>query len=92
MAIPQFFKARMATKTNICVNNLRQIDAAIDRWVFEHDYPEGTTLGSIQEEEMYSYITGGKPLCPAGGTYTIGVIGTHPQVTCTVEGHVIQNE
>lgn len=89
MAIPQFAKARSLTKKSICINNLRQIDAAIDRWVFEHDFPEGGTLTSSQEEEAYSYMRNGQPSCPSGGVYTIGTIGIHPQITCSIEGHTL---
>lgn len=89
MSLPQFTKARASTKKGVCLNNLRQIDAAIDRWVFENDFPEGGTLSSSQEAEVYSFLKSGKPECPSGGVYSIGTIGVHPQVSCTITDHVL---
>jgi hypothetical protein len=41
----------------------------------------------IDEQELHKYIIGDFPKCPAGGTYTIGPIGTDP--TCSVAGHAL---
>lgn len=89
IAIPQFAKSRSSTQKSLCINNLRQIDAAIDRWVFENNFSEGGALSGAQEEEAYSYLRYGKPNCPSSGVYKIGVIGTFPQITCTIEGHTL---
>lgn len=89
MALPNFYRTRILTRKTVCQNNLRQIEAAVDRWVFENNINEGATP---DEEEIYSYLRGGKPECPAGGTYTIGVIGTSPPVSCSVEGHALYEE
>ncbi|MEA3305399.1 MAG: type II secretion system protein [Candidatus Omnitrophota bacterium] len=89
MALPNVYRVRAGTRKSICVNNLRQIEAAVDRWVFENSVPEGIIATPSQEGEIYSYIRGGKPVCPGGGTYTIGAIGTYPQVSCSIEGHAL---
>ena len=36
MAIPSFMKARNTSQKNICINNLRQIDSAVDQWAIEN--------------------------------------------------------
>ncbi len=35
IAIPNFVKARLTSQTNVCVNNLRQIDYAKQQWALE---------------------------------------------------------
>lgn len=35
MAIPNFVKARKNSQSNVCINNLRQIDAAKHQWALE---------------------------------------------------------
>src|SRR5512140_2151547 len=35
IAIPNFVKARKASQTNACINNLRQIDCAKQQWAME---------------------------------------------------------
>lgn len=90
IAIPGYLKYRTTTKRTICINNLKQIDGAIDQWAFEHKVPEGIDPTPEQEEEIYANLKSGKPTCPSGGTYTITTVGASPQVTCSIEGHVLQ--
>ena len=92
IALPNFYKVRLATRKAICVNNLRQIEGAIDRWVLENGVSMGVTVTAQQEDEIYSYLRGGKPLCPSEGIYTIGSMGIHPQVTCNIESHELVEE
>jgi prepilin-type N-terminal cleavage/methylation domain-containing protein len=35
IAIPNFIKARATSQQNACINNLRQIDGAINEWALE---------------------------------------------------------
>lgn len=82
IAIPNFVRARQTTQTNICVNNMRQIDAAIDQWALETGQLAGAT---VDQTAIAAYIKGGAvPTCQvAGGSYTIGTVGSSPQVSCT---------
>jgi prepilin-type N-terminal cleavage/methylation domain-containing protein len=87
IAIPNFVKAREASQTNACIENLRQIDSAKQQWAIEQkkvstDVPTGADLDG--------YIKGGWATleCPASGTYTINDVGTDP--TCDVAGHVLR--
>ncbi len=86
IAIPNYLKVRTSSKKTVCINNLKQIDSAIDQWAMENNIPEGTTPG----DEIDIYLKKGtRPTCPAGGQYTIYSVGTKPQVTCSLEadGH-----
>ncbi|MDD5680618.1 MAG: prepilin-type N-terminal cleavage/methylation domain-containing protein [Candidatus Omnitrophica bacterium] len=89
IALPNYYKTRIGTRKGICMNNLRQIEAATDRWVFENDIDEGYAVTASDEEEIYSYLKSGKPVCPSKGTYTITAVGSYPQVTCSIEGHAL---
>lgn len=85
IAIPAFIRARGTTQTNSCINNLRQIDAAKDQWAIENFAATGDP---VTEENLEPYIRRGVPVCPAGGTYTIGAVGEAP--LCDQEGHVLR--
>ena len=37
IAIPNFVRARTQSQKNACINNLRQIDAAIQQWALENN-------------------------------------------------------
>ena len=83
IAIPNFVKARETSMMNACINNLRQIDAAKNEWALEHSKKTGDTP-TAQDLTPY-FKNGAFPICPAGGTYTIGPVGENP--TCSVSGH-----
>ncbi len=84
IAIPNFVKARETSRTNACINNLRQIEGAKQQWALETKAaPSATPADSV----LYGatlYITK-KPLCPASGTYTTGNLST--PADCGVTGH-----
>lgn len=88
IALPNYIKTRTVSKKTICINNMKQIDGAIDQWAMENDIAEGTTPG----DDIYSYIKGAKePVCPSGGTYALYPVGSKPQIRCSLEdeGHVL---
>jgi len=63
-----------------CINNLRMIDAAAEEWAGA----KGKTNGEeVVVSEANQYLKGGKPpVCPDGGTYAYGVVGSYP--TCSM--------
>ena len=73
------------TKRNMCMDNLRHIDAAIQIYAFEH----GWTSNSIVDVKLISPLlaSGQIPHCPAGGTYHFGRVDRPP--TCSIPGHEI---
>jgi len=85
IAIPSFIKSRNQTRTNSCINNLRQIDSAKEQWALETNAADTATP---VEADLTDYIKGNAmPTCPAAGTYTIGAMGTAP--SCSVAGHAL---
>jgi len=75
IAIPNFVKARGTAQKNACINNLRQIDGAKEQWALENKKSAGSTTTDAQ---VNTYIKGGAPNCPGGGTYTYNVVDTNP--------------
>jgi hypothetical protein len=83
IAIPNFVKARATSQANACINNLRQIDAAKNEWALENNKTNGTPVTVADIKPFIKLDAGGNlPKCPAGGTYTIGVVGEPP--TCSL--------
>jgi type IV pilus assembly protein PilA len=84
MAIPAFQKVRQAAQAKVCINNERQLTAALDQYRLEH--PPGA--------KNWDDIVGpGKlipvmPVCLLGGVYEASYDkdkGYH--VTCSIPGH-----
>ena len=81
IAIPNFVKARATSQQNACINNLRQIDGAKNEWALE----KGKKAGDVPtKEDLLPYLRSW-PVCPQGGTYTIGAVNEKP--TCSIPGH-----
>lgn len=90
IAIPNFVKARTAAQKNACVQNLRQIEGAKELWAVENKKTEGaSTAGS--ETAVNAFLRGGDtPVCPGGGTYTYGAVGSPPSCSLgATAGHTL---
>ncbi|HEX3627835.1 MAG TPA: type II secretion system protein [Verrucomicrobiae bacterium] len=92
IAIPNFVKARATSQQNACINNMRQISAAVNEWALETGQVSGSSAcaggQSIFQPDLSPYIqlnsASSIPPCPAGGSYTVAAVGTVPQVTCSL--------
>ena len=85
IAVPSFIRARTTSQKNTCINNLRQIDSAIDQFAIENNKSNGDNVHRIN---VTPYLKGNKlPRCPANGTYALANVGTNPQVGCTDKTH-----
>jgi hypothetical protein len=87
IAIPNFVHARdtaHVNQMNMCINNLRQIDAAKQQWALENNKKSTDTPTQV---DLARYINnnGQFPVCPSGGIYTIGVVSNAP--TCSIPEH-----
>ncbi len=91
IAIPNFVRARATSQANACINNMRQIDAAVNEWALEQGKKTGDGPASLTSD-LTPYIklnaNGSIPSCPAGGSYTVGTVGATPQVTCNLSNTV----
>ena len=89
IALPNFVKARSTSCANACINNLRQIDAAINQFALEHQMAtNGATLHYPDDLTPYIKLnSAGKiPPCPDGGTYQVGKVGDAP--ACSLGGSI----
>jgi prepilin-type N-terminal cleavage/methylation domain-containing protein len=87
IAIPNFVRARATSQANACINNMRQIDAAVNEWALEKGMKTGDGPATLTAD-LTPYIklnsAGSIPPCPAKGSYTVGTVGANPQVTCSL--------
>ena len=79
IAIPNFIKARTTAQKNACINNLRQIDGAIQQWALENKQGPSS---KVTFPDISGYLKN-SVVCPSGGTtfgnsYTITDVATKP--------------
>ena len=90
IAIPNFIKARTTSQSNACVNNLRQIDGAIQQWALENNQSASAAVTSGNCTPYLGRGTAGQwPTCPAGGTYAVTTVNAKP--SCTIAATVTPN-
>jgi prepilin-type N-terminal cleavage/methylation domain-containing protein len=82
IAVPNFISARERSRTQSCIANLRQIDAAKEQWAMAENAPNGAAVA--WGDLVPDYIQN-QPACPASGNYTLNNVGTDP--TCSEPGH-----
>ena len=73
IAIPNFVRARQTSQTNACINNLRQMDAALQQYALENRLASSATYTMVNLMPYIKLNTAGSiPGCPASGTYSVG--------------------
>src|SRR5437764_584385 len=85
IAIPNFVKARATSQKNACINNLRQIDGAVQQFALENK--KGAS-DSVAETDVTPYLKNSLA-CPAGGTKfsdSYKVTDCSSQPTCISKG------
>jgi type IV pilus assembly protein PilA len=86
IVIPNVLRSRATSQATACINNLRQIDTAIQQFSVEAGKHAGDTIN--WPTDLTSYIKlntqGSIPQCPAGGTYALNLVGVTPSATCTL--------
>ena len=79
IAIPNFVKARTTSQMNACINNLRQIDGAIQQWALEQ---KKSAAAAVTEADVTPFLKN-SVTCPSGGTtfadsYTVTDVASQP--------------
>ena len=84
VAIPNFVKARTIAQTNVCINNLRQIQGAKQQWASENKKLDSY---SPTAEDLNPYLKKGfrSLTCPAGGTYSVNTVDQ--DASCSIAQH-----
>src|SRR3974377_2241157 len=87
IAIPNFIRARTTAQQNACINNLRQIDGAIQQFALENNASAATTVNAVQITPYMGRGSAGSlanTICPAdtaktfATSYTIVDVQTAP--------------
>lgn len=83
IALPAFVRAREMSQRNVCLSNLRQLEACKEQAALEHGYSDGK---EIKEQDVSPYLKNGLSslICPKGGQYTINPLGKEP--ACSTHG------
>ena len=84
IAIPNFVRARTTAQMNTCINNLRQLDGAVQQWALENKKASTDTY-TLDNLKLYIKLDskGDIPGCPGGGLYTAGATVDNPP-TCSL--------
>ena len=92
IAIPNFVRARTSSQTNACLNNLRQIDGAIQQWALEN---KAATNAAVVAANVSPYLKA-LPVCPSAGaagtfatSYTLVDVATPPVCKIVPGTHVL---
>lgn len=90
IAIPNFVHTRAKSQATTCINNMRQIDSAIQQFAMEKGKPPGSTISYPDDLTPYIKLNANNsiPSCPASGTYTAQLIGNTPSVLCSLSSTV----
>ncbi|MSU62307.1 MAG: type II secretion system protein [Pedosphaera sp.] len=91
IAIPNFVKARTSAQKNACINNLRQIDGAIEQWALEQKQKQGDTVTTSGANSIADYLKGSVlPTCPADNSaYVETIVGANPTCPNAALGHTL---
>ena len=84
IAIPNYVRARTNSQTSACINNLRQMDAAVNQYALETGLTSSApyTLANILPYIKLNAV-GSMPPCPASGSYQMGSSVSNAP-TCTL--------
>ena len=90
IAIPNFVRARTTSQKNACINNLRQIDGAVQQWALEN---KAASTSAVVFANVQPYLKN-SVICPSGGTtfansYAISTVGVRPTCIKVPGTHVL---
>jgi prepilin-type N-terminal cleavage/methylation domain-containing protein len=86
IAVPNFVKSRTRAQTQICIENLAQIESAKQIWGIENNKTDGDLPTTDDLIGPMRYIKQ-MPSCPAGGTYDFRPIGS--TAGCSLPTHAL---
>jgi hypothetical protein len=87
VVIPNIDWGNRVADENICINNLRGIFQAKAEWAqINHKLP--TDIPTITDLiGTNKFLLRSIPVCPFGGTYTIGAVNENPKCSLATRGH-----
>jgi prepilin-type N-terminal cleavage/methylation domain-containing protein len=90
IAVPNFVQARTPSQRTVCINNLRQINSAVQQWALEQNAGFDATI-TYSDIQPYMKRT---VVCPAGGTsfgdsYLINGVTNRPTCQKATGTHIL---
>ena len=90
IAIPNFVRARTTSQKNACINNLRQIDGAIQQWALENKMASTASPGAT---DILPYLKSAV-ICPSGGltfadSYKTLTVADKPTCLKVTDTHIL---
>lgn len=84
--LPSWDPGRRVARQNQCLNNMRIIERAKANWTEArnrqpNEIPTMTDLFAAELEFKFA------PVCPSGGTYSVGCVGEKPRCSWEGRGH-----
>ena len=89
MTIPSCIPARSYSRRATCINNLKMIAAAKSDWAAAHS-AQPDDVPSEQNLFGPDLKLKTKPVCPSGGTYSLGGFGEKPTCSWEVRWHKLE--
>ena len=86
IGIPSFVHARATSQANACINNLRQIESAVQQVAIEKGLHVGDSVAWPDDLTPYIRLNSNLqiPGCPAQGIYSLETVGSIPQAKCSL--------
>ena len=83
IAVPNFLRSRKRSQATQVLEDLRQIDSAVDQWAIENNKAGGSAVTWADVQKYIKtgtrlYTSGGKDIL--GNAFTINAVDTAPQV------------
>ena len=90
IAIPNYVHSRAKSQATACINNLRQIDSAVQEFAMENGKAAGSSISFPNDLTPYIKLNNSSsiPGCPASGTYQLTLVGNIPSVLCSLGSNV----
>lgn len=90
IGIPNFIKARSISEKNVCINNLRQVSAAIQQYALEM---KRSPTSAVTLDDLVPYLKG-PVVCPSGGktvfdSYEVTIVGAEPTCLQSPQTHLM---
>jgi prepilin-type N-terminal cleavage/methylation domain-containing protein len=91
IAIPNYVKARGTAQKDACLNNLKQIDGAVQQYALENKRAPNDPVGEV---DVTPYLKNSL-ICPAGGTTfanSYALVDCSTITVCTAPGGGVANQ
>jgi len=90
IVIPNLLRAAARSQATTCINNLRQLDTAVQQFSIEAGKHVGDIVAYPDDLTPYIKLNSNReiPPCPTHGTYSLNTIGNQPSAFCTIGSSV----